>query len=353
MDATDLNKKLQYLREYDRHLRIMEICGSHTAAISRSGLRQLVSPDIELISGPGCPVCVTPSSYIDRLIELAGENVVCSFGDMLRVPGSRESLSEAKGRGLRIEMLYSPLKMLDMARKEPEKTFVFAAVGFETTIPAYALLLAEALEEKIENVKLLSALKTMPETVGMLCAQDAGIDGFLAPGHVCAVRGYKEYEILAKKFGRGFAVSGFEAKELVDALYELVKGLDRKDDNEGFIVNCYRKAVDYEGNKKAAELTDRFFEKCDSVWRGIGNIRNSGLILKEEYRKFDAGSFGLNEDKARYEACRCGDVICGKIKPDMCPLFKKSCTPLSPKGACMVSAEGACRAYYDQESVKQ
>ena len=350
MANTGIDEKLNFLKSYaGRPLRIMEICGSHTAAISKSGLRQLLSPKIELISGPGCPVCVTPTSYIDRLIGLAEEKdtVVCVFGDMLRVPGSSESLSEAKGRGAKVEMLFSPLDMIRLAKKEPEKTFVFAAVGFETTTPAYALLLSEAEEEKLENIKILTALKTMPQAVSLLCEENEKIDGFLAPGHVCAVRGYSEYAELAGKYQRGFTVSGFEPEELVEALYELVNRLGESEKTEGFAINCYEKAVSYEGNKRAEALVNKYFESADAAWRGIGVIKNSGLVLKKEYEKFDMGSRELYEDNVRFKACRCGEVICGKIRPDECPLFEKACTPFAPKGACMVSAEGACRAYYD------
>ena len=346
----ETRRKLECLKNYDgRLLRLMEICGSHTAQISKTGLRSLISKKIELISGPGCPVCVTPSSYIDRLAELAlSGTTVCAFGDMLRVPGRNMSLSEAKGNGADVRMLYSPLDIIRHAKEEPEHDFVFAAVGFETTTPAYALLLSELVEQDIKNVKLLTSLKTMPEAVARLCETERCPDGFLAPGHVCAISGYKAYEELAEKYGTCFAVAGFEAEELIDALFglaEQVGAFKTGKEKSGNVKNYYEKAVSREGNERAKAFVDRFFVPADANWRGLGVIEGSGLILREEYKKFDAGSTELAYDNPEKTGCRCGDVLSGRLRPDECPLFKKACTPLSPKGACMVSEEGACGAY--------
>ena len=350
-------ERLDYLKNYSGcPIKIMEICGSHTAAISRSGLRSIISKRIELISGPGCPVCVTPKSYIDRLCGLAAEDntKVFVFGDMMRVPGSEQNLSEAKGKGADVAYVYSPLDIIKPAKENPGKTFIFAAVGFETTVPAYALLLSEAEEAELKNIKILTSLKTMPEAVRYLCRENKEIDGFLAPGHVCAVAGYEEYEKIAEEYHRGFAVSGFEAEELVDSLYIMAKRLSESRTEgkspEGFMVNAYPKAVSRSGNVKARDLVNEFFEPADAYWRGIGIIPGSGLVLRKEYMKYDAGSFLDGEEDAGKSPdgkCRCGEVICGKIRPTQCPLFGKGCTPGKPNGACMVSAEGACRAYFE------
>lgn len=337
-----LIKARDYLKNYDgQELSFMEICGSHTYALSKSGIRSLLSEKIRLISGPGCPVCVTPTSYIDRLIDLLDEGyVVVSFGDLLRVPGSKESLSDKKAKGYDVRMVYSPGELVDIAKNEADKKFVFAAVGFETTTPVYALVLEELVRENIKNVKLLTSLKTMPAVTRYLCQKQAGIDGFLAPGHVCAVTGSDLFKPIAEEYGIPFVVAGFEPEELIMALYALIKKVRR-----GEVINCYKHVVNDEGNEKASKLVNKYFEEDTAYWRGIGNIEASGLVLKEEFATYDAGSKMNNEDHMN-KACSCGRVLTGEITPDKCPLFGKSCTPFSPVGACMVSEEGSCRAYY-------
>lgn len=340
----ELEQMKEYLAGYDgEEIHIMEICGSHTAAITRSGIRNMLSERIKLISGPGCPVCVTPTSYIDRLTELAQEERVCvvSFGDMFRVPGSSGSLSQIKGEGADIRMVYSPADILKLAVKEPEKRFVFAAVGFETTTPLYADLLEELTEQNISNVKLLTALKTMPAAVDRLCTGEVSIDAFLAPGHVCCVAGSRIFEPLAEKYSIPFGVAGFEAGELLPAIYGIVRNRGK-----GRVFNYYTRAVTEDGNKKAMALTDKYFIPCDAVWRGLGRIAGSGMRLREEYAAYDAGSMGLDEDKKMNDRCLCGEILVGKKQPENCPLFGRECTPTSPQGACMVSEEGSCRHAY-------
>lgn len=335
---------IQALREYDgREIRIMEICGSHTAAISKSGIRSLLSPKIKLISGPGCPVCVTPSAYIDKLIELSKKPNTCvvSFGDMLRVPGSKSSLSLAKGEGGKVLMVYSPIDVVKLAKENPETEYVFAAVGFETTTPLYADLIEELIEQKISNVKLLTALKTMPAAVDILCQADTVIDGFLAPGHVCSVSGSDLFAPLAKKYSIPFVVGGFEGEELLLAIYALVKNCGK-----GEVINYYPKAVSAKGNVIAKELVNKYFISADACWRGLGMIEGSGMIIRDEYSEYDAGSHGLTVDVKLNEGCRCGEILAGKREPQECPLFGKLCTPLNPQGACMVSEEGSCRHAY-------
>ena len=333
---------VDFLKNYDgKKIRLMEVCGSHTHAIAKHGIRDLLSPQIELLSGPGCPVCVTPTAYIDRLIELSLEldTTVATFGDLLRVPGSKESLNEAKGRGGSVEMVYSPMDVLALAQEHPERKYVFAAVGFETTAPVYTLLLDNAIARGLDNIRILTALKTMPGAISFLCDNGAQIDGFIAPGHVSAVTGADYFNDLAAKYQIPFAVSGFAAKELVIAIYGLVQMIIKEQPQ---VKNYYTSVVDQGQNDIIVSQLDKYFERADVVWRGMGVIPGSGLLLKDEYARFDAGSKGLDEDNKRNKACRCGEILMGKAKPTDCPLFGKVCTPLSPEGACMVSEEGSC-----------
>ena len=338
----EFSQLVDYLRNYDGpKIRLMEVCGSHTHAISEHGIRDILSPNIELLSGPGCPVCVTPTAYVDKLIELSLINgtTVVTFGDLLRVPGSKESLNEAKGRGGSVEMVYSPMDVLDLAKRHPDRNFVFAAVGFETTAPIYTLLLDNALSKGLKNIQILTALKTMPGAIGFLCENGANIDGFIAPGHVSAVTGAQYFDELASKYKIPFAVSGFAAKELVIAIYGLIQMILNKDYS---VKNFYTSVVDNEKNPIIEKQLAKYFEPADVAWRGMGIIPNSGLLLKEEYAQFDAGSIGLDVDNKKNKACRCGDILMGKAKPEDCPLFKKACSPMTPQGACMVSEEGSC-----------
>lgn len=338
----EFSEVVDFLRKYDgRPVRLMEVCGSHTHAIAKHGIRDILSPKIELLSGPGCPVCVTPTAYIDKLIELSLEpdTTVATFGDLLRVPGSKESLNEAKGRGASVEMVYSPMDVLGLAKANPDKKYVFAAVGFETTAPVYTLLLDNVIAQKLDNIRILTALKTMPGAISYLCDNGAAIDGFIAPGHVSAVTGADYFNNLADKYHIPFAVSGFGAKELVIAIYGLVQMIIK---NQPQVKNYYTSVVDSGQNDIIVNQLNKYFQPADVVWRGMGVIPASGLLLKDEYNTFDAGSQGLDEDNKRNKACRCGDILMGKAKPSDCPLFGKVCTPMSPEGACMVSEEGSC-----------
>ncbi len=339
----ELAKIVSFLAEYDGpEMNIMEVCGSHTAAIAKNGIPGMLSKKLHLVSGPGCPVCVTISSYIDKLIALAMEGkCIMTFGDLLRVPGSQKSLSMAKGEGARVEMVYSPMDIIPLAKAESDTQFVFAAVGFETTTPVYALLLDALLAEQVENVQLLTALKTMPAAIDYLCRNDAPVQGFLAPGHVCVITGAKAFSALATTYGIPFGVSGFEGEEILTALYGIVKA-----QGMGKVMNFYPTVVSENGNEKAQALVNRYFEPSDASWRGMGMIPGSGMLLREEYACFDAGSAGLTEDIKKNKGCRCDQVLMGKMKPTDCPLFGKVCTPMTPQGACMVSTEGSCHTYY-------
>lgn len=339
-----LNDILKFLKEYDGdELNLMEVCGTHTASISENAIESLISDKIHLISGPGCPVCVTVSSYVDKLCELALDknNVIVTFGDMIRVPGSKQSLKEVKAQGADVQMVYTPLEMLAMAEREKEKTFIFAAVGFETTTPIYALLIDEAIKKDINNIKILSALKTMPNVIKKLCTMQSNIDGFLAPGHVAVLTGSNIFEQLAKQYNRPFAVSGFSAEEILASVYALVK-LQKT----GRCVNLYKSVVRDSENEKAKALVEKYFRPYHAAWRGIGVIELSGMILRETYSHFDAGSENLTEDYSYQKGCCCGEIITGRKKPTQCPLFKKVCTAENPMGSCMVSNEGTCFNYY-------
>ena len=334
-----------FLANYDGpEIHIMEVCGSHTAAISKNGIRGMLSDKIHLISGPGCPVCVTPTAYVDRLIALAMTPNTCvvTFGDMLRVPGSKYSLSEVQGMGGRAVMVYSPMDTFALAQKEPETTFVFAALGFETTTPVYALLLEEVIERKIENVKLLTALKTMPGVIAYLCENGASIQGYLAPGHVAAVTGSDLFKPLAEKYQIPFAVSGFEGEEILEALCGIVQA----ETNSGQMMNFYPSIVSAEGNTRAQQLVAKYFQPTDAAWRGMGIVPGTGMELRPEYEKYDAGSKALVEDNKRNKACCCDQILMGKMQPQQCPLFGKVCKPLTPQGACMVSEEGSCHSAF-------
>ncbi len=342
----DIKEIIGYLRAYDGpELKFMEVCGTHTAAIFKSGIRSLISPKIHLISGPGCPVCVTPTAYIDRLLEYGRRenHVICSFGDMLKVPGSGCSLSEAKGEGVNVRMIYSPPDVADMAEKERDKTFVMAAVGFETTAPAYALMLKEAKGRGIDNIRLVTALKRVIPALSWICENEEGIDGFICPGHVSTIIGSDIYAPLAERYKKPFVVAGFEAEHLLAAIYDLVRCAEK---GEARADNLYTSGVRSEGNLKALALIDEYFETGDAVWRGLGRIPESGYYLREEFAGFDVGSRGLDSDSELPEACRCADVIVGRISPDMCPMFGNACRPETPYGPCMVSAEGACGIWF-------
>ncbi len=334
----------KFLETYDSEpIRLMEVCGTHTGAISRNGIPSLLSPKIRLISGPGCPVCVTVTAYIDRLIELSLQPncVVASFGDLLRVTGSSQCLNDAKAQGGQVRMVYSPMDVLKLAKEEPDKTFVFAAVGFETTTPIYALLLEEAHKDGIHNIKLLTSLKTMPSVIDWVCGNQGGIDGFIAPGHVSVITGSALFRPLAEKYSIPFAVAGFEPQQILLAIYALVKRRGK-----GEALNLYPSVVTEEGNLAAQDIVNRYFEPCSASWRGMGIIPGSGMQLRPEFAQYDAGSADLIDDHTANPNCRCAQVLTGAIGPRQCPLFGRACTPQNPSGACMVSTEGSCYQYY-------
>lgn len=341
MNKLDVIK--DFLKNYDgRELRFMEVCGTHTAAISENGIPGLLSPKIHLISGPGCPVCVTVTEVIDRLTDLSltDNTTVLTFGDLIRVKGSKISLADARAIGGSVEMLYSPMDAIRIAKKNTDKNYVFAAIGFETTAPVYSMVLENIIKEDIHNLKLLTSLKTMPEVIRWVCKNTDNIDGFIAPGHVSVITGSDLFKELSDETGLPFAVAGFEGESLLAAIYALVK----MQGHPG-IKNLYKSAVDEKGNEQAKKAVEKFFEPCDASWRGMGVIPGSGMRLRERYREYDAGSFGLDSDHMP-PGCSCAKVLTGEISPDKCPLFGKKCTPEDAHGACMVSTEGSCYNYY-------
>lgn len=324
-------------------LRMMEVCGTHTHEIFRLGLRRLLPEQVELISGPGCPVCVTQVGFIDEAIFLALERgvTVCTFGDLVRVPGTQSSLAGARAQGGRVQVVYSPLDAVEYAGAHPEEQVTFLSVGFETTTPASCLAVETAAERGLPNFSLLTANKTMPMAYQAL---KNSADVFLYPGHVNAITGTALCERLARE-GISGVVTGFTAKELMTAL---AVALRKFQEGEPFFVNAYPRVVTREGSVAAQRLVQRLMESCDTEWRGLGVIPGSGLRLREEYRDYDARKkydIPLIQGKGN-PACRCGEVLQGKCKSTDCPLFGKVCTHQHPVGACMVSNEGACSAYY-------
>ena len=331
-----------------RHLRYMEVCGTHTVAIFRAGLRQILPENIELVSGPGCPVCVTSDVYMDKAIAYAKmESVtVATFGDMLKVPGSRESLADARAAGADIRVVYSPLDALTAARENPQKTVVFLGVGFETTAPTEAAAVLSAKDEGLQNFCVLSAQKLVPPAVKLLLdAPDVHVDGFLLPGHACVVTGTRPYGFLADEAHKPGVVAGFTPLAILRAIWRLVR---QTADGDARIENEYGSVVREEGNPAARAILARVYEEAADEWRGLGVIERSGLRMREAFADFDAER-RLPVEVERVEkktACRCGEVLRGAVRPTDCTLFAKACVPTHAVGPCMVSVEGVCAAWY-------
>jgi len=326
------------------HIRIMEVCGTHTHDIFKLGIRSILPKSVELISGPGCPVCVTPVGYVDEAVMLALDKqaVVCTFGDLIRVPGTKKSLADARREGADIRMVYSPFDALDLAKNNPDKEVVFLAVGFETTTPVTCLTIMHAMKEGVKNFSVLCANKTMPNAY--MALKDSA-DAFLYPGHVNAITGEAICREMLEKYGVSGVIAGFTAEELMDAVAVIITGIKS---GKPFFENCYKRVVRENGNPPAMAAIDEVMEPVDTEWRGLGIIPMSGQKLREKYKAYDARlKFELPELKGvPNPACRCGEVLQGKCKPSDCKVFGKVCTPEHPVGACMVSDEGACSAYY-------
>ncbi len=331
-----------------RPWRIMEVCGGQTHAIVKFGVDELLPKRITLVHGPGCPVCVTPVELIDKAIALASrpDVIFCSFGDMLRVPGTQKDLLTVKANGGDVRIVYSPLDALTIAQENPEKEVVFFAVGFETTAPANAMAVYQARERKIRNFSMLvSHVLVPPAMEAILSSPRNRVQGFLAAGHVCTVMGYTEYEPIAKKYRVPIVVTGFEPLDILQGVYMCIKQLE---EGRAEVENQYTRSVRRKGNLPAQQLIREVFRIVPRKWRGIGEIPQSGLGLRETYAEFDAETrFGLADQRIEESSeCLSGLVLQGVVKPHECPAFGTRCTPEHPLGATMVSSEGACAAYY-------
>jgi hydrogenase expression/formation protein HypD len=328
---------------------LMEVCGGQTHSIIRSGLDRMLPSQINLIHGPGCPVCVTPLELVDKAIALASlPNVIfTSYGDMLRVPGSARDLFAVKASGGDVRIVYSPLDALQIAKTNPEKTVVFFAIGFETTAPANAMAVLQAKAQGLTNFAVLVSHVTVPAAItALMDSPDVQVDGFLAAGHVCTVMGFWEYEPLAEKYRIPIVVTGFEPVDILHGVLNCVRELES---GKHTVQNAYARSVTHDGNQPAQAVIRRVFEMTDRAWRGIGVIRMSGYRLREEFSGFDAEQrFPQVQSIETHESplCISGLVLQGRKKPDECPAFGKQCTPQTPLGATMVSSEGACAAYY-------
>jgi len=335
------------LSETPREIRLMEVCGTHTVSISRMGIRPLLLPKIRLISGPGCPVCVTAEEDIDKAFQLIDKGAtLLTFGDMMRVPSGGETLYHRKSRGADVRVVYSPIDAVRFAKLNPQKLCVFLGVGFETTAPTVAGAMELAFKDKLKNFFVLSLMKTMPIPLRFISSHpDLRVDGFILPGHVSTIIGRKAYEFIAEEFSIPAVISGFEPQDILVNLRELVRLVSSK---EARIVNGYRRAVRENGNEDARALLYKYFEPADAIWRGIGLLEGSGLKIRDEFAFMDAEiQFELQRRKIKQvKGCKCGEVILGAKVPTDCPFFGKSCTPLTPLGPCMISSEGTCAAYY-------
>ena len=344
--ASSLAAELEQL--VDGPVRFMEVCGTHTMAIFRHGLRSILPEDLHLISGPGCPVCVTSAGYIDAFIKVALIPLVtiATFGDMVRVPGTSGSLAHARSQGARVEVVYSPMDALDLAEQRPKDLVVFPAIGFETTVPGMAATILEARRRKQKNFAVFSAHKVMPPALDALMSnQGLQIQGLLCPGHVSTIIGAKAYKPLAERYSLSCVIAGFEPIDILQALILLAR---QAGEGRAEVENAYPRAVSWEGNARAQGLISKVFEPVDAEWRGMGIIPGSGLALRPEFSEFNAlERLDIKIPKApEPKGCRCGEILVGRCLPPDCPLFAKGCTPLEPVGPCMVSTEGTCAAYY-------
>jgi hydrogenase expression/formation protein HypD len=327
---------------------IMEVCGGQTHSLVKNGLLQMLPQEITMVHGPGCPVCVTPISIIDEAVLLANmpEVILCSFGDMLRVPGSEKSLLEAKAEGADVRIVYSPLEAVKLARENPNREVIFFAVGFETTAPANALSVIQAHKSEIRNYSILASHVLVPPAMeAILSDPETTVNGFLAAGHVCTIMGIDEYFPIAEKYHVPIVVTGFEPVDLLQGIYMTVRQLEA---GEAKVENQYARVVQREGNKLAKEAIGKVFQVADRDWRGIGTIPSSGWEVSSHYQQYNArNKFKLDPIEQRENKnCIAGEIMKGKKKPFDCPLFGKACNPEHPQGAPMVSSEGSCAAYY-------
>ncbi len=347
-DVKTLRKAIESLDVKD--INIMEVCGTHTMAIAEAGIKQMLPKGINLISGPGCPVCVTPSERIDDICNLAMNKdiIITTYGDMIRVPGTRKDISLEKSRmmGADIKAVYSSMDALDIAIDNPDREVVFLGIGFETTAPAAASALMEAYKRKVDNFSIFSLHKVIePAIRSLLESKEVKIDGFLLPGHVAVILGQKGFMFLQYEYAIPGVISGFEPVDILNSLFLIAKEIA---EGRGEVKNEYTRLVSFEGNSAARDAVYEVFKPRDDIWRGLGMIKNSGLKIREKYSRFDAEvKFKIKlTDEIKNTPCKCGDVVKGLIDPSNCPLFGKECVPDSPVGPCMVSSEGSCAAAY-------
>lgn len=346
----ELGKRLveRIHRRSTKPVRLMEFCGGHTVTIFRHGIRQLLPPTIEMLSGPGCPVCVTATADLDKALALARlpDLIITTFGDMLKVPGSYSSLQQAKAEGSDVRIVYSTQDALEIARVNPSKSVVFLGIGFETTAPTVAASILEAEQKGISNYYVLSLHKLCPPVIKtLLDSGEVSLDGIVCPGHVSAIIGSRPYDFVPRDYGIACVISGFEPLDILLCIDMLVAQIENK---EPRVEIAYRRGVKPDGNQRALEVMAQVFEPCKANWRGIGAIPQSGLAIREEYRRFDAEhAFKIEvEPPHEPEGCLCGDILRGVRTPLDCGLFRQACRPEHPVGPCMVSSEGTCSAYY-------
>ncbi|UCC94696.1 MAG: hydrogenase formation protein HypD [Candidatus Omnitrophota bacterium] len=345
----ELIRRIESLK-ITRDVNIMEVCGTHTYTFFRFGLRKIMPSFVNLISGPGCPVCITEDIFIDKAILLAQEkkNVIATFGDLVRVKGTRSSLEQERAKGAHILVVYSPYEALDYARTHPEKRVIFLGVGFETTAPVIASVVKKAKEKKLKNFFLLTSHRLIPPAMQTLCEdKDIKIDGFICPGHVSAIIGQRPYESIVKRYRKGCVICGFEPFDMVLGIYLLLLQIKN---NRPKMENEYKRVVNPRGNPLAEKLLREVFKVVDAPWRGFGIVRKSGLALHERYQDLDAHQLirrNIHFERRKSEGCLCAEVVKGKIGPSQCPQFRKICTPQDPLGPCMISFEGTCRIYYE------
>lgn len=330
-----------------RPVQLMEVCGTHTVSIFRSGIRGLLPEQVKLLSGPGCPVCVTPNQDIDLAIALSRQKdmILATFGDMMKVPGSTSSLQKEKAEGRDIRMIYSSLDAIKIARENPGKKVVFLAIGFETTSPTIAVAIIKAREEKIENLFFLNSQKRIPPALyALMQSKMLKVDGFILPGHVSAILGVKPYQFIAKEFNKPAVVTGFEPLDILQGIWMLMRQIE---ENRPAIEVQYRRIVDENGNPVAMKKIDEVFDYDQALWRGLGSIPESGYRFKKLYAEMDARIFDVEVEPPReHPECLCGEVLQGIKTPLECRLFKVACHPENPVGPCMVSIEGTCHTYF-------
>ncbi len=352
--AQVLIQRIKELHQSEKPVRFMEVCGTHTVSIFREGIRQLLPKGVELVSGPGCPVCITDQHYLDKALAYAQDErvILATFGDMLKVPGSSSNLAEAKAAGANIHIIYTPLEVMELGRLYPDKKIIFLAIGFETTIAVIAATIKAVYESGLKNVFFLVSHKLVPPALkALLDNGKTHIDGFLLPGHVSVIVGEKPYDFLPRDYGMPCAIAGFEGLEILAAIVSL---LEQIKENKPMVANTYKSVVAKTGNPVAMALMEEMYEAVDDTWRGIGVLPLSGLKLKAPYDCLDVEkAYPLTIDIQPYytRGCQCGSVLQGMIQPTDCPLFGKVCTPNHAIGACMVSIEGSCAAWYKYGAV--